>query len=144
MDNQSAGRRPLEVIMPLNVQTYDIDFAGIVSNLTYVRWLEDLRLYFLRIHFPLEVMMKEGNVPTVQTTHIEFKRPIRLFDKVIGHLWMSELASPKWIGTMEIVANDRVATTAAQHGVFISLATLKPSIVPEVLQKKYNDDISKN
>jgi acyl-CoA thioester hydrolase len=143
MDNKEAGRRPLEVITPLNVQTYDIDFAGIVSNLTYVRWLEDLRLYFLKMHFPLDVMMKEGNIPIVQITHIEFKRPIRLFDKVTGHLWMSELASPKWTGNMEIVANDKVATTAVQQGVFISLATIKPSIVPETLQKKYDEDILK-
>ena len=142
MYNKEAGRRPLEVITTLNVQTYDIDFEGIVNTTTYVRWLEDLRLYFLKMHFPLDVMMNEGNVPIVQTTHIEFKRPIHLFDKVTGHLWMSELASPKWTGNMEIVANDKVATTAVQQGVFISLATIKPSIVPETLQKKYDEDIS--
>ncbi len=28
----------------LPIRTYDIDFAGIVSNIVYVRWLEDLRL----------------------------------------------------------------------------------------------------
>ena len=28
------------------VMTYDIDFAGIVSNISYIRWLEDLRNLF--------------------------------------------------------------------------------------------------
>jgi acyl-CoA thioester hydrolase len=26
--------------------TYEIDFAGVVSNIVYVRWLEDLRNLF--------------------------------------------------------------------------------------------------
>jgi len=28
----------------IEIKTYDIDFAGIVSNIVYVRWLEDLAL----------------------------------------------------------------------------------------------------
>jgi acyl-CoA thioester hydrolase len=28
------------------VNTYGIDFAGIVSNISYIRWLEDLRNLF--------------------------------------------------------------------------------------------------
>jgi len=32
---------------PLPIRTYDIDFAGIVSNIVFVRWLEDLRLGLL-------------------------------------------------------------------------------------------------
>lgn len=143
MYNKKTGRRPLEVITPLNVQTNDIDFEGIVNTSTYVRWIEDLRLYFLNIHLPLDAMLKEGSIPIVQTTDIEFKRPIRLFDQVTGHFWMSELASPKWTGNMEIVANAKIATTAVQQGVFISLTTIKLLIVPETLQKKYDEDISK-
>ncbi|MGD0279531.1 MAG: thioesterase family protein [Smithella sp.] len=143
MYNKEAGRRPLEVITTLNVQTYDIDFEGIVNTTTYVRWLEDLRLYFFNIHLPLDALLKEGSIPIVQTTDIEFKRPIRLFDQVTGYFWMSELVSSKWIGNMEIVVNDKIATTAVQQGIFISLATSKPSIIPETLQKKYDGDISK-
>ena len=26
---------------PLPIRTYDIDFAGIVSNIVFIRWLED-------------------------------------------------------------------------------------------------------
>ena len=29
---------------PLPIRTYDIDFARIVSNIVFIRWLEDLRL----------------------------------------------------------------------------------------------------
>ena len=30
---------------PLAIRTYDIDFAGIVSNIVFVRWLEDLQCW---------------------------------------------------------------------------------------------------
>lgn len=36
--------RTLNLDMPITVKTYDIDFMGIVSNISYVRWMEDLRL----------------------------------------------------------------------------------------------------
>ena len=36
------NQKPLEVSLNLPIKTYDIDFAGIVSNIVYIRWLEDL------------------------------------------------------------------------------------------------------
>ena len=45
------------VEMPLKVQGYDIDVAGIVSNIVYVRWLEDLRL-------PARLVRHDGTVRT--------------------------------------------------------------------------------
>ena len=38
---------------PLPIRTYDIDFAGIVSNIVFIRWLEDLRLALLDQTYPL-------------------------------------------------------------------------------------------
>jgi acyl-CoA thioester hydrolase len=40
-------QKPFEVALDLPIKTYDIDFAGIVSNIVYIRWLEDLRLKIL-------------------------------------------------------------------------------------------------
>ena len=38
---------------PLPIRTYDIDFAGIVSNIVFIRWLEDLRLGLMDQAYPL-------------------------------------------------------------------------------------------
>ena len=43
--------KPLEISLDLPIKTYDIDFAGIVSNIVYIRWLEDLRLKMFEHHF---------------------------------------------------------------------------------------------
>jgi hypothetical protein len=46
--------RRCKIQLRFQVRTYDIDYAGIVSNIVYIRWLEDLRLALLDQHVPLE------------------------------------------------------------------------------------------
>jgi hypothetical protein len=38
---------------PLPIRTYDIDFAGIVSNIVFIRWLEDSAPRVLDQAYPL-------------------------------------------------------------------------------------------
>ncbi len=60
MQTSHNQQRPLEVELVLPVKTYDIDFAGIVSNIVYIRWLEDLRLEILDAYLPLQKMLEDG------------------------------------------------------------------------------------
>ena len=46
-------RRPLLIERPIVVRTYDIDFANIVHNIVYFRWLEDLRSEILADVLPI-------------------------------------------------------------------------------------------
>jgi acyl-CoA thioester hydrolase len=55
-------KHPFEVEIPLPVRTYDIDFAGIVNNIVYIRWLEDLRLEMLARYFPLADQLNNRSV----------------------------------------------------------------------------------
>jgi acyl-CoA thioester hydrolase len=129
--------RPLEVELALPVRTYDIDFAGVVSNIVYIRWLEDLRLKLLSEHLPLEEQWQQGYVPVLASTQIDYKRPIRLFDRTIGRLWMSDLGRVKWTVQAEILLDDQPAATAFQTGAFVSLTTMRPTAVPESLKAKF-------
>ncbi len=131
--------RPLEVEIAIPVRTYDIDFVGIVSNIVYIRWLEDLRLKFLDEHWQLDKQMEQGYAPILAGTEIEYKRPIKLIDKVIGRLWLSSLGKLKWTVQAEILSNNQVAAFATQKGAFISLQNNRPILIPEELQKKYSE-----
>ena len=82
-------KQPFEVELHFPVRTYDIDFAGIVSNIVYVRWLEDLRLEMLAHHFPLEEQLQRGIAPLVLQTKIDYKQAINLSDRPIGRMWMA-------------------------------------------------------
>ncbi|MBX9257063.1 acyl-CoA thioesterase [Desmonostoc muscorum CCALA 125] len=129
--------RPLEVVLAIPVRTYDIDFVGIVSNIVYIRWLEDLRLKFLDEHWELNQQLEQGYAPVLAGTEIEYKRSIKISDRVIGRLWLSNLGRLKWTVKAEILSNDELAAVATQKGAFISLENGRPIQIPEEFQKKY-------
>lgn len=129
--------RPLEVELTIPVRTYDIDFAGIVSNIVYIRWLEDLRLKFLDEHWQIDKQIEQGYVPILAGTEIEYKRPIKLVDQVIGRLWVNNLGRLKWTVQAEILSNNELAAAATQKGAFVNLQNNRPIPIPEELQKKY-------
>ncbi len=129
--------RPLEVELAIRVGTYDIDFVGIVSNIVYIRWLEDLRLKCLDENFPLDKQVEQGYAPILAGTEIEYKRPIKLSDQVIGRLWLSNLGRFKWIVEAEFLSNNEIAATATQKGAFVNLQNTRPIPVPEEFKNKY-------
>ncbi|MBD2346941.1 acyl-CoA thioesterase [Anabaena subtropica] len=131
------SHRPLEVVLTIPVRTYDIDFAGIVSNIVYIKWLEDLRLKFLEEHLPINQLMEQGYVPILAGTEIEYKRPIKLIDQVIGRLWASDLGRLKWTVQAEILSNNQLAAVATQKGAFVDLQNGRPIKIPDELQHKY-------
>ena len=55
--------RPLEIELAIPVRSYDIDFAGIVSNIVYIKLLEDLRLKLLNENFSLDRQFELGYLP---------------------------------------------------------------------------------
>lgn len=137
-------QRRLQVDLPITVKTYDIDFLGIVSNISYVRWMEDLRLHFLEVHYPLQKLVAELTVPILTQTHIEYKRPIRMHDPVNGTLWMEKFDSSGWVANAEFIVNGKIAATANQGGVFINIGTMKPANPPEGLQNKYDEELQRS
>lgn len=132
-----AQPRPFEVRVPLRIQGYDIDFGGVVSNIVYVRWLEDLRLAVLDTYFPFEPQLAEGYAPAILETHIQYKRPLRILDRPVGHMWVSDLGPLRWQVTAEFLVGDQVAATAQQTGLFVQLDSWRPRRVPDELRRRY-------
>ena len=65
--------------LKINVKSYDIDYGGVVSNIVYIRWLEDLRLELLKTLLPLSKQLYDGIAPVILDTKISYKSPIRIF-----------------------------------------------------------------
>jgi acyl-CoA thioester hydrolase len=137
-------KRTLNIDLPITVKTYDIDFMGIVSNISYVRWMEDLRLHFLEVHYPLQKLMAELIVPVLSHMHIDYKRPIRMHDEVMGSIWMEKFDSSGWVANMEFTVNGKLAATAAQGGVFINIGTMKRADPPDGMKKKYDEALQQS
>jgi acyl-CoA thioester hydrolase len=137
--NIVSKNQPFEIEVRLPVKTYDIDFTGVVSNIVYVRWLEDLRLEMLSHHFPLTEQLKNGIAPVVIQTKIEYKQAIKLADVPIGKMWIKTMESLRWTVNAAIVVNGKVAALGEQVGIFVDLQSKKPIRMPERLTQKYRE-----
>lgn len=130
-------QKQLEVTLNLSVQTYDIDFAGVVSNIVYLRWLEDLRLAMLAKYLPLKQLMARGYCPIIASSQIEYKKALRMFDHPIGKMWIAQLGRLRCTLKAEIQLDNQIVTTATQTGFFINLQTMRPTAIPQDLRKIY-------
>ncbi|MFZ0456318.1 MAG: acyl-CoA thioesterase [Ignavibacteriaceae bacterium] len=66
------------------VHTYDIDIAGHVNNIVYVKWIEQLRTKLFNKYFNLQDLLSNNLYPVVITTNINYKKYLKLFDKPVG------------------------------------------------------------
>jgi len=132
----ATGARPMQVELGFRVKTYDVDFAGIVSNLVYVRWLEDLRLRMLDEYLPLEPEFHQGRGPVLARTEIDYLHPLRFGDEAAGRMWLEGVRRASWSLQAEFVLGEQLVARAVQVGVFVDYRTLKPLPVPDVLRRQ--------
>lgn len=131
--------RPFETQMPVKVATYDIDYAGHVSNIVYFRWLEDLRLQLLEENFPLDELMNDGFMPILASSAIEYKRAIKLFDRPIGHMWIEKLGGATMHFHGEFRVDGNLMTRASHVGLFVDTTTQKPLKLPRQIVTRFSD-----
>jgi acyl-CoA thioester hydrolase len=115
---------------------YDLDWMGVVSNLSYVRWVEDIRTRLLDISpYPMSRLMAENLSPALLTTHVDYLSPY--IGKDGGLIEVRVLAGDKlgrtrWellydfyhMGTGNQLAH------AWQIGCFVSLPAVRPARIP--------------
>jgi acyl-CoA thioester hydrolase len=115
------------------VMTYDIDFAGVLSNISYIRWLEDLRNLFAEQALSIGDALRRGIAPTLMRTEIDYLAPVRFPDTVTGRMWLADQGRSKWVlaAEFESQAANQLVARAQQSGVFVALGTLRPVRLPE-------------
>lgn len=125
---------PIRLTFP--IRTYDIDFAGIVSNIVYVRWLEDLRLELLARACPLDRLVAEGIGPVLLETCIAYRDALTIHDRPEGRMSVAAMGRVRWTVAAEFVTPERgrVHATARQTGLFVRLDTRRPVPIPATLR----------
>lgn len=125
------------VVRPIEIKTYDIDYAGIVGNIVYVRWLEDLRLAMMAEVYPLAQAVADDLAPVLLETRISYERPLTLADRVVGRIWAIAMTGVRWRIGAEFRVGEAVHARAEQTGIFIRLSTRKPVPPPKVLVERF-------
>jgi acyl-CoA thioester hydrolase len=117
------------------VMTYDIDFAGVVSNITYIRWLEDLRNLYAERFLSLGEAFQRGIAPALMRTEIDYLAPVRFPDTLTGRMWMAEHGRVKFVLVAEFesaaVPKGQIVARARQSGAFVALDTGRPVRLPD-------------
>lgn len=129
--------RLMLVEMPIPVNGYDIDVMGIVSNIVYVRWFEDLRWAFLERYYPYQEIYQSGLSPILAHTEIEYKAPLTVFDRPTGRCWVTMLKKSRWEMAFELEISGKIHTTGRQCGYFYDLQRKRPARIPERLLTQY-------
>ena len=82
-----------KVIFTEEIYTFQIDFAGHVSNITYIEWMEIGRLKLLEaVGLPVNKIVEElGLLPTLIRTEIQYKKQLFLGERVRVEVWLSKL-----------------------------------------------------
>jgi acyl-CoA thioester hydrolase len=123
--------------LPLRVRTYDIDFAGIVSNIVFIRWLEDLRLGLMDEAYPLVQALAEDVAPILVSTRIAYRRPVTIADKLVGRMRVASLGRVRWRLAAEFTVGGVICAEAEQEGLFMRLSTRRPIAIPEPIRRRH-------
>jgi len=124
-----------EFYEPLPIRTYDIDVAGIVSNIVFIRWLEDLRLGLLEQAYPLIQALADDIAPILLATRISYRRPVRIGDALLGHMRVAGLGRVRWRLAAEFTVGGAIHAEAEQEGLFMRLSTRRPIAIPEPIRR---------
>ena len=73
------------------IKTYEIDIAGHVNNIVYVKWLEDLRCKLFEKILPIDNLLYLNLYPVVTSTNIVYKKQLKLSDKPVGSIWIENI-----------------------------------------------------
>lgn len=130
-----SQERPTKVTLPITVKTYDIDYAQIVHNAVYIRWLEDLRTALISRSYSIEALVADGISPILVRTEIEYRLPIRFGDAAVGSMWVTDLGRSRWTVEAEIRVGEQIRTYARQQGIFTDLKTFRPVRIPTHLRE---------
>ena len=123
-----------ELIRP--VRTYDIDSAGVVSNIVYVRWLEDLRSELFEDVYSLEEMERTGIVPVVAATNVNYKRSVTLLEEVHSAMWAAKAGRSSLTLEAEFRVDDTLAVQATQTCVFVNLQEKRATPLPAAVRER--------
>lgn len=135
------NEKPMLIKKHFKVNAYDVDVMGIVSNIVYIRWFEDLRFKLLDTYQSYEEMLRSGQSPILAKTEVEYKRPLTIFDKPVGQLWVSEMTRSRWTVSLEIISGGKVACRGKQTGYFYDMQKKRPVAIPDGFRKSYEDSL---
>jgi acyl-CoA thioester hydrolase len=124
--------------LPLLPQPADIDDVGHVSNIVYVRWLQDIAIAHSNFHgWDWQRYRAFGGVFVVKRHEIDYGVSVKLGDAVLGRTWIESMKAVSCIRRTEILLAGKAAVTAATTWVMVNYETGRPQRIPAEIQQLF-------
>ncbi|MBI5836521.1 MAG: acyl-CoA thioesterase [Candidatus Eisenbacteria bacterium] len=141
----TAPARPAEtavVGMDQPIYTFDIDFAGVVSNINYLKWSEIWRLEFARrMGMTVPDMLKVGLLPLMVRHELNFRRALRYGESARLEGWVERIGTSSvtmWLEMRE-AGSGELACENRQVMVIVDLKTRQPVPIPDGFRAKLQE-----
>jgi acyl-CoA thioester hydrolase len=134
-----------KVVFDLPIYTYQIDFAGHVSNIVYVQWMEIGRTKLLEeAGLPVHLLVERGVIPILAGTEIEYRKPLRLGDRVRIEVWLSSLGrASAGIELRFFDSGGGLAATGSHRAAFIDAGSRRPIRIPREMRAAFEPFLEK-
>jgi acyl-CoA thioester hydrolase len=126
------------------VKWRDIDRAQHVNNTTYLSYLEDCGIEFVRQEgWPVERMISAGFGIIVRRYRIEYKQPALMDDQLKIATWVSDMKRATAVRhyTVSRISDGQLLARARALWVWVDLKTGKPIRIPSDFKKDLADNI---
>ncbi len=117
------------------VNTYDIDIAGHLNNIVYIKWLEELRNQLFEVILDFSKFINDGFYPVVISTSINYKEEIRFNEKPLGKIRLEDYKHGVMKFVFEFIVKDSVVARAVQKCVIMNLKESK-MVVDSKIKKR--------
>ena len=121
----------------IEVGDSDIDFLGHASNLSYLRWVQDVAIaHSAAVGLDYEAYKKMGGVFFIRRHEIDYLRPALRGDRLEVRTWLGSAAAAKCIRMTEVknaetgVIHARAQTTWG----FVDTSTGRPTRIPDSIR----------
>ena len=119
----NPGNDKYKTSIDFEIKTYDIDVAGHVNNIVYVRWLEDLRNKLFSQLLPIENLFSENLYPVVTSTIINYKKQLKLAENPEGLMNIESVKHNIMELSFSFRSNENICAYGQQKCVLMNLET---------------------
>jgi acyl-CoA thioester hydrolase len=126
--------------LEVTAQASDIDEVDHVSNLVYVRWIQDIaKAHSTAQGWPFERYREHGAIFVVRRHEIDYIAPVLLDQTVRLETWVEALKAASCVRRTEIyrVADQQLVCRGSTLWAFMGFADSRPQRIPEHLQQAF-------
>jgi len=124
----------------VRVMFFDTDAGRVVHNLAYLRFIETNRsLLAEKLGWDLGGMMEGGECPVVVRTEVDYRRPARLWDRLVVKGWLESYERSRFWCAFEIrrLGENDALVRARQMLAVVKLPEMKVVRLPAHWDARY-------